>query len=159
MNAGDDKSELWWIVFTKSNYKHWIFNWINKDYQHCYAIKKSPGKQYWIIVDGKKSHLAVDVYPVELAPTIKDLVTDYTVITSIKVKYDVLKPVHHLTILSCVDVVKGILGMKAFWCWTPFQLLKRLNNEQGAITRKRRSKESSSETSGVAREAEARGTA
>lgn len=135
MISSDDKGDLWHIVFTKSNYKYWIFRWIHPDYQHCYAVKSSPGDQYWIVVDGKHSHTAAEIYPKELAPTVKDLVEDYTNIITIRVSYDILKPVHQLSVLSCVDVVKGLLGIRAFWCWTPKQLFTRLQNEQGTITR------------------------
>lgn len=132
MDFGTEGKETWYVIFEKSNIKHWIFKLIHKDISHCYAVKKSQGGYYWVIVDGKYPRVEVNIQPLTLYPTVRDLVGDKALILTIKKEYNLEKAIHHLNIMTCVDIVKGVLGIRDFWCWTPYQLYKRLRHEQSS---------------------------
>jgi len=127
MDATDKHIEHWYVIFKPSDLKHWIFNWLNPEFQHCYAVKESPGKEFWIIVDGKNCSTDVRLESKLDYPHIRCLAPD-SVILSIKA---IIHPENYrytLCIFNCVELVKSVLGIKAFWCWTPYQLYKGLRD-------------------------------
>jgi hypothetical protein len=119
--------EDWYIIFKRSPLKHWIFRWMDKELQHCYAVKESAGGEFWIILDSKSCHLEARIESKLNYPHIRCLEPD-SVILSIRA---IIRPEsyrHTLCIFNCVEVCKSVLGIRAFWCWTPYQLYKRLSH-------------------------------
>ena len=115
----------WYIIFKKSPLKHWIFRWLNPEIQHCYAVRESEGGQFWIIINSMNSHTDVRMESKLDYPHIRLLAPD-SVILSIRA---IIRPENYrytLGINDCVETCKGVLGIKAFWVWTPYQLYKRL---------------------------------
>ena len=41
----------YYVIFRKTVLKHWIFSLLDKEIQHCYAVKESEGGHFWIIID------------------------------------------------------------------------------------------------------------
>ena len=122
--------EQWHIVFTKTTLKHWIFKWLDPCFQHCYAVKESPGGEFWIIVDSKNCYTDVRIESKIDYPHIRCLAPD-SVILTIQAIIDPNQYRYTLGISDCVDSCKSVLGIRAFWCWTPYQLYKRLLCQQG----------------------------
>ena len=129
MDKSDKLAEQWYVLFKRSELKHWIFKWLDSEISHVYAVKESPGGEFWIVVNGLNSHLQVDLHSKLDYPHIRLLCPD-SVILSIKA---IIQPDSYrqsLCLCSCVDVVKSALGIKDFWCWTPRQLYTRLTSGQ-----------------------------
>lgn len=125
MDQGDNISEDWYIIFTRTKLKHWVFKWLDREFQHCYAVKSSPGDEFWIIVDSKLSYTDVTIKSKADYPHIRALDPD-GVILSIRAIMSPSDYRYTLCVFNCVEVCKSLLGIRAFWCWTPKQLYKRL---------------------------------
>ena len=127
MDLPGDKLQKWHIVFKPTTLKHWVFRWLEPYFQHCYAVKESPGGQFWIIVDSKSCYMDVRIESKRDYPTIRSLCPD-SVILSIKAIIDPDAYRYTLCVFNCVEVCKSVLGIRSFWVFTPYQLYKRLNH-------------------------------
>ncbi len=128
-----DKSNLhyedWHIVFTNSKLKHWLMPHLTPGFQHCFAVKESDGGHFWIIADSKICYTDIHLASKLDYPHIRLLCPD-SVILSIRA---IIRPENQrytFCVFNCVELCKSLLGIKAFWCWTPHQLYRRLTNEQ-----------------------------
>jgi hypothetical protein len=124
----DDHKHQWveyYIIFTKSDLRHMFTIWLNPEFQHCYAVKKSEGGQFWMIINPKRGFTQVDLKTVDEFPTIRALLGWQPVILSIKSKVNT-ETRWRLWHLDCVEIVKTLLGVNDFWIWTPRQLYKYL---------------------------------
>ena len=113
------------IIFTQSKCKSWIMKFIKKDFSHVFAMKKSPGGQFWIVIDAIHSYLDCDIVLVEKYPHPRLYVDTEAVILPVKAKIGT-ESRWSFCVFNCVEVVKALLGVKAFWVWTPWQLYKYL---------------------------------
>ena len=127
MDTTGSTTQRWYIIFKRTSLKHWIFRWLQSEFQHCYAVKESPGGEFWIIVDAKNSCTDVRIESRIDYPHIRCLEPD-SVILSIKAIIDPNNYRHTLCVFNCVEVCKSVLGIRSFWCWTPYQLYKRLHH-------------------------------
>ena len=127
MDQSTKHIEQWHVIFTKTTLKHWIFRWLDSEINHVYAVKESPGGEFWIIVNAKNCHTDITLESKMDYPHIRLLAPD-SVILSIRA---IIRPENYrytLCVFNCVEVVKSLLGIKAFWCWTPQQLYTRLHH-------------------------------
>ena len=125
MDQSNKVTEDWYIIFTRTKLKHWVFKYLQREFQHCYAVKSSPGDEFWIIVDSKNSYTDVTIRSKQHYPTIRDLAPN-CVILSIHAIMSTTEYRYTLCVFNCVEVCKSLLGIRDFWCWTPYQLYKRL---------------------------------
>jgi hypothetical protein len=118
-------TEHYYIIFRGSEYKHWLMKYLQPGFQHCYAVKESPGGEFWIVINNTAVHTDVQLVSKVDYPHIR-LLAPNSVILSIRA---IIRPEsyrHMFCVYNCVEVCKSLLGIKAFWCWTPYQLYKRL---------------------------------
>ena len=127
MDVSTKHIEHWYVIFRPTTLKHWIFRWLNPHFQHCYAVKESPGGEFWIVVDAKNSFTQVRMLSKMDYPHIRLLEPD-SVILSIRAIINPDNYRYTLCLFNCVEVVKSVLGIRAFWCFTPYQLYKRLHH-------------------------------
>ncbi len=80
-----------------------------------------------MVVDAKNSVTEVKLLSKVDYPHIRSIEPD-SVILSIKAIINPNNYRYTLCVFNCVEVVKSLLGIKAFWCWTPYQLYKRLSH-------------------------------
>ena len=117
----------WYIIFRKSPLKHWVFRFLDSEIQHCLAVRESDGGQFWIIVNSTNSYTDVNMVSKLDYPHIRLLEPD-SVILSIRA---IIQPDNYrytLCVNNCVEMCKSLLGIRAFWIWTPYQLYKRLRS-------------------------------
>ena len=127
MDKAASSVEDYYIIFTGSTHNHWLIKRLRKPFQHVFAVKKSPGGRFWIIINPLITHTHIDIIAVSQFPTIGTLLIDPESSVVIPVTATITaKERHTLCIFNCVEVVKSLLGMRAFWIWTPYQLYKRL---------------------------------
>lgn len=125
MDQSTNHIEYWYIIFRKTELKHWVFRWLDPEFQHCYAVKESPGGEFWIIVNSKSCYTDVTIKSKLDYPHIRSLDPN-SVILSIRA---IMQPDDYrytFCVHNCVEVCKSVLGIKDFWLWTPYQLYKRL---------------------------------
>lgn len=125
-------TEEWYVIFTSSKYKKGVMRWIKKDFSHVYAMKRSPGEQFWTVIDPLLSHTDVRLICSGQWPHPRLYAGLDSVVLKVTAKIT-SKPRWTLCVFNCVEVVKSLLGIKSFWTWTPWQLYKHLvrgdNNE------------------------------
>lgn len=115
----------WFVVWKKSNHRKGLFRYLKPGMSHVYAVRKSRGGAFWIIVDPLLSHITVDMIPVDKFPHIRLYAGEEAVILPVRAKINPA-PRYTLCIFNCVEVVKGLLGIRSFWTFTPWQLYKLL---------------------------------
>ncbi len=123
MNTSTKNIHEYYIVFTSSKHNNWMVRWQSKPFQHVYAVKKSPGGHFWIKVDAAASHTNIDLLPVSEYPHVRMLTDEYDVILPVKAVIEA-RDRWTLCVFNCVEVVKSLLGIRAFWVFTPRQLYK-----------------------------------
>lgn len=128
MDDNPKVTEYWHIIFRNTKYKHWLVKYLQPSFQHCYAVKESPGGQFWIIVNSTAVHTSITMESKLDYPHIRVLCPDSVILSTKAIIRPDVNNRHVLGVMSCVDVCKSLLGIKAFWCWTPYQLYKRLSN-------------------------------
>lgn len=121
MNQSVKETVRYYLMFTVSTSKHWVFRWLDSDIQHVYAMTLSPAGQFWIVVDPLMSHLRPTLLPVSEFPYpyVYDPGAIIIPVTSI-INLD--NVVHGIGLFSCVSIVKALLGIKNRFILTPYQL-------------------------------------
>ena len=127
MDDSEQYSQHWYVVFRKTKLNHWVFRWLDSEFHHVYAVKESEGGEFWMVVDAKNSCTEVNLLSKIDYPHIRCVAPD-SVILSIKAIIQPNNYRHTLCIFNCVEVVKSLLGIRSFWCITPYQLYKRLSH-------------------------------
>jgi hypothetical protein len=122
-NRGSDHDEEYFIVFQEAESKHWVQRFLKQGFSHCWAYKRSPGGQFWIVIDPMQSHLHIDL--IDIDTKLHELHKDATILR-ISNRIDVSRERGHLCRFTCVEVVKCLLGIKSPLAFTPYQLYKRL---------------------------------
>lgn len=115
----------WFIIFTQSRCKMWLMKFLKKNFSHVYAAKKSPGGQFWIIVNPLLPFLSCELLLVDQYPHPRLFVENGAVILPVKA-YIKNEARWAFCVFNCVEVVKALLGIKSFWVFTPWQLYKYL---------------------------------
>jgi hypothetical protein len=113
---------VWYLVFTRATTPHTIHWWLDKEFQHVFAMKRTPGRQFWQILEPTTSHTCLTLESTDVFPTPWDYYPHATDIVGVHVKYDRLAHNKHLGFSTCVDAMKAILGIKHTLCLTPYQL-------------------------------------
>lgn len=116
--------EDWYVVFTGSKLDNWLMRWLNPDFKHVYMVKEDDG--LWVIVNSSNAYTSVTTELIDSYPHIR-LLCPNAVILPVRTRINPSNYQWHVGINSCVDVCKGILGIRRFWIWTPYQLYRYLN--------------------------------
>ena len=127
MDESINHTVKWYVIFRKTKLKHWVFKWLDSEFQHVYAVKESPGGEFWIVLDGKNSCTEVTLLSKIDYPHIR-CIEPNSIILSIRAIIHPESYRYTLCVFNCVELVKSVLGIKGFWCWTPYQLYKRLSH-------------------------------
>jgi hypothetical protein len=95
-------------------------------FRHCGVAVQVP--QGWIMVEdtGLTAHLAF--YQTTAFALTRELETHGCVVVAAKVQPAWPRP--WLRPLTCVELVKHVLGLRAWRVWTPLQLYRRLKREE-----------------------------
>lgn len=114
-----DTTELWWLRL------------LTPGFRHCFVVLRRGGA--WVVIDPLAHYTHVDLAPACLARSAEDIAAAYrakgliAVITEVQEPRRSLAPIRPFT---CVEAVKRILGRRAPWVVTPWQLF-RLLGESG----------------------------
>jgi len=110
--------------------EHWLLDRL--EFGHVYAMRRSIGGQFWVIVDPTTSCIDATMISVQECPTPADYKE-----TAVKTVRVVVKPkeIRQFTIgfdvFSCVSVIKHLLGITKRRIFTPKQLCNYLETQDG----------------------------
>jgi len=112
-----------WVVFGNDTDLFWL-RFLKKGYRHCFVILNDG--QHWISFDPMAHYSEIIVH--DVAPDF-DMpqwlaAREYTVM-EVPQRDICIKPAP-FAVLNCVESVKRVLGIHAFWVLTPWQLYKYL---------------------------------
>lgn len=122
-----DNHQGWHVVFSKTNQRHWLLSRL-PGHQHCFAMTKSPGGSYWIIINPAWHNITVTMVFTDEFPTIESYWGDDIEIVSYNAKIEGVSKVF-FGVFNCVSVVKRLLGIGKRSIITPNQLCRYLKNE------------------------------
>lgn len=119
-----------WVVFTGQTDLPWL-RVLKPGFRHCYVILNDG--DHWISIDPMVCHTKVMVH---------HITSDFDLprwlrARNLKVVAANIAPQQVCAtwgLYSCVESVKRILGLHAFWVMTPYQLYKRLCRAERQIT-------------------------
>lgn len=98
--------------------------WLDKDFQHCYVVRKEYDK-IWTVIEDTYNHLSVHPYLVEDYPNLRDLVgCDVKIVQANRNIKDAKRGM--FCAFSCVEVCKAVLGINKLSILTPKQLYRYL---------------------------------
>ena len=104
----------------------WLCRWLRPGFRHCWlAVNTEAG---WILVDPRAHWLEVEW----LARPDFDLAAFYRSEGVAVVPVEIVEPPRRgypVFLWTCVETVKRALGIRAWWCWTPYQLWRLLDGE------------------------------
>lgn len=108
------------VVFVNHTQCYWL-KFLKSGFRHCFSVIRDGNK--WIVCDSLKGHM--ELFVIDGGPDFNlaefYAKQGYVVLagTNIQRKTDDRPRVEFLT---CVTVVKRLLGLQSFWVWTPWQL-------------------------------------
>jgi hypothetical protein len=109
------------VIFGKS--AHWTGKILNKSISHVMVVSLSNG--FWLKLDPTPQGLETEVSAFN-EDTLK-MLRKMDDIRALKVSVHRSKSYFaKLGVMTCTDVAQYILGLHFRWCWTPYQLYKRL---------------------------------
>lgn len=128
MNPSNSDKRVWHVVFCKSQADHWLLDHL--EFGHVLAMRLSPGGTMWIIIDPTTSILEAKVIPIEMMARPEDYNDKVLEVVRVVVSPEALKPFTlGFGVLSCVTVVKSLLGIDKRFMWTPKQLFNYLKGQ------------------------------
>jgi hypothetical protein len=109
----------WWLLYSDTDRAHWWNRWLRPQFQHVSAIKRDG--RVWIAIHpyGEFTDVEIlrtDAHPWQIAP--RAIVQR---VTAMRRERSVRAP-WFLGPITCVEHVKALLGIRAFWVRTPWQL-------------------------------------
>lgn len=94
-----------------------------------YAMRKSEGGQFWQIINPLISYISVELVTIDEYPHPRCWAESDAVILPVTAKIaDQAR--WTFCVFNCVEVIKGLLGIKSFWTLTPWQLYKHLRRHK-----------------------------
>jgi hypothetical protein len=126
----------WYIVFGYSQGHHWWRRILKDGFEHCWAIRWDGSS--WLVYH--PAFGTADVYTLNdldyhAQTDLPEIVqhTEYTAILYVKIQRDRgrLRVPWIFAPSTCVEAVKYLLGIRALWTNTPYQLYKYLRKHYG----------------------------
>ena len=121
----------WYVVFESTSKRKWHHWWLKEDFHHCYAMTRSEGNLFWLVVHPHQSHTEIDYRLIESFPTVRDYTGEDVLVIEHTTTIDSMQKITQIGIMTCVDVIKRHLGIRAQTVFTPYQLFKHLRNRDG----------------------------
>lgn len=123
-----DNHQGWSVVFSKTNKYHWLLSRL-KGHQHCFAMAKSPGGSYWIVINPSWFNITVTQLFVDDFPTPESYWGEEVEVIQHNVKIEEITNNVFFGFFTCVSVIKRLLGINKRFIITPNQLCRYLKNE------------------------------
>lgn len=115
-----------WIAFTDES-RLWWLAWLRPGFRHCFAILNDG--EHWLAVEPLASCMEITVLPP--APDFNLpgwLTAQGHKVVEAELQRKKMHPAPFAA-LNCVEVVKRVLGLRAPWIFTPYQLYRYLSQK------------------------------
>ena len=118
------------LVVFHGDSDHWLAQFLHPDFAHCLVcvLVERAEQGYWLSIDPARGvpHIGVECGPDgDLKGYYEDM--NCTVVETEILAEDQRRPLRwSFALANCVGVVKFVLGIRAAFCLTPYQLYKRL---------------------------------
>lgn len=112
----------WYLVFHDPDKRRWWDRWLKPGFRHCYALRCDRG--VWVAVDGSLPCLSVDILP--FSPDNRPYAPRGGTIIHVNalVQPETFRTPQLIAPFTCVEVCKAVLGIRAPFVWTPWQLYR-----------------------------------
>ena len=126
MDNGKQVTEKWYVVFKNSTNDNFLTPYLQDGFKHCYVMKETNGGFLWQIVDCTQSHIDVRIVSTDEYAHPRVFAGPDAVILPVLTTINPKNKMARLCVFSCVEVVKGCLGVDNPFILTPYQLYKYL---------------------------------
>lgn len=123
-----DNHQGWHVVFSKVNKYHWLLSRL-KGHQHCFAMAKSEGGSYWIIINPSWFNITVTMIFTDDFPTPQSYWGDDIEVIPYNANIEQKSNSVFFGFFTCVSITKRLLGINKRLLITPNQLCRYLKNE------------------------------
>ncbi len=115
-----------YVIFTSSKSSMWWTKLTRKDFGHVFVVDSICADYFWLIIDPIQTHTDTFTIPKSIEPTIEGLVGNECIIVECNPIIDINATCFTLSLNTCVDTVKRILGIRSAFIITPYQLYNKL---------------------------------
>lgn len=126
----------WYLVFTEIDHAHWWDRWLAPGFRHVYAFRQTP--EGWLYINPRTDYTEIALEPyLNDNPANGFQVVSEGPVTVLNVLAAV--PKHRLRCrwfvgpVTCVEIIKSLLGIRAFFVFTPRQLYHYARQCNGTI--------------------------
>ena len=130
--------DIWYLIFSKGGHRSKWLPWLKVDFSHVRAIKELD--EGWIEVNPCRERTEINFRLKYDYPSIYCFMAENEKLIRIPVHAKRGHTRGRFTFVSCVEVVKSIIGIGGATVWTPHQLYKVIKNEQRKVSSKKSSK-------------------
>ncbi len=123
----------WYLIFTPAKTRRWWDRWLKPGFNHVYAMRWDGFN--WLIVNPRSDYLQVENSAV-CDHTLRDVaIGKATAVMGVlcEVPEGTLRSRFFAGPVTCVEVLKSLLGIRAFFVFTPWQLYKYARSRRGTI--------------------------
>lgn len=115
-----------YVIFAEASKDYWWTPFVKRGFGHVFVVESVCADHFWLITDPVQSHTDSFTWPKSMEPTVEGLVGDVTRIVEVNPIIDINVSCFTLSLNTCVDTVKRILGIKSAFIITPYQLYNNL---------------------------------
>lgn len=126
MNDSEKVTEKWHVIFCQAKSDNILTPFLEKNFQHVYAMKETEGGYLWHIINSTQSHISLSLVSTDDFPHPRLYAGNDAIILPVTVHIDPRITGFRPCFFSCVEVVKSCLGINSIKIQTPFQLYKHL---------------------------------
>jgi len=124
-----DHSDSWIICFTDQNYNN-VSRVLKRGFRHCFAFTYYPKMKVWMVFEHTSGRTDIRLF------TTSQLARHVAVWTETGCKFVKFRSRYNAKlsvrcVMSCVSVIKHLLGLKDCRSLTPYQLFKWLKSNGG----------------------------
>jgi len=129
----DAKLAHWYLIFTDVKRRRWWDRVLKPGFNHCYAMRWDGFN--WLIVNPRSDFLEVEVSQICDHNLRNAAIGEATAVVSVlcQVPRGRLRSRFFAGPVTCVEVVKSLLGIRAFFLFTPWQLYNYARSCRGTI--------------------------
>jgi hypothetical protein len=133
MEGYSSHSRKYYVIFRKSGLKDWRLTWLQPNFQHVFIARKSDYGYFWIITNPKGGNVITEIESLKDENgedvTIRDMFPDDIILEYQSKVHERMQIA--IVVMSCVEIVKMMLGIRKWWIVTPYQLYKYIIKAKG----------------------------
>ena len=109
----------WWLVYKNTDRPHVLTRWLKPGFQHVNAYRRDG--RVWVAFQPHGGFLDIHVLRTDAYPWADE---PYTAVQRVSVMREAnyLRARFFVGPITCVEAIMGLLGMRALWVRTPWQL-------------------------------------